>query len=228
MTAEFRKIAIIAAVAVAVVAAGIGFWAYQKHKRGELQKAVAVLLKDSGSRMRDALGIEAAPAAADGARFAQQVDEHAATAERNLQALKGLEARRDQALVDAADDYLLTIQEVLKRQAASHRSRQQLAASGQALREHFRLDDRSGAWVTAAVKLKERAERDYRDYRLAGSTYAKLLEQFPASQKKVAPYLDPALVIDAATLAQAGRGTLETEKQVAAEMEKLRQLHPRR
>lgn len=228
MTAESRKITVIVAIAVAVVAAGLGYWVYEKHKQRELQKAVAVLLKDASSRMRDALGIEAAPPTVDRARFVKQVEGHAATAERNLQTLQGLEGKRNRALVDAADDYLLSVQEILKRQAASHRHRLQLAESGQALREHFGADDRSGAWVTAAVKLKERAERDYRDYRLAVSTYAKLLDQFPASQAKVVPYLEPTLVIDDATLAQARRGALEIEKQTTAEIEKLRQLHPAR
>ena len=228
MTAEPRKLTIIAAIAVAVVAAGLGYWAYQKHKQGEMQKAVGVLLKDGSTRMRDALGIEAAPPNLDRAGFVKRVEEHAATAERNLQVLKGLEAGRDQALMDAADDYLLMVQEVLKRQAASHRSRLLLLESGQALREHFRSDNRTGTWVAAAVKLKERAEREYRDYRMAVTTYTKLLDQFPTSQKKAGPYLDAALLIDDAMLGQARRGALEIEKQVTAEIEKLRQLHPAR
>jgi hypothetical protein len=228
MTAESRKIAVIAAIAVVLVAAGAGYWAYQKHQHRELQKAVAVLLKDGSSMMREALGGEAAPPAADRTPFVKQVEGHAAAAERNLQALQGLDGKRDRALVDAADDYLLSVREILKRQAASHRHRLMLLESGQALRDHFGKDDRSGAWVTAAVKLKERAERDHRDYRLAVSTYIQLLDRFPASQAKVASYLEPALLIDDATLAQARRGALEIEKQATAEIERLRQLHPRR
>jgi hypothetical protein len=228
MTAESRKITIIVAVAAALVAAGVGYWAYRAYQHRELQKAVSALLKAGSSAMRDALRIEAAPATADRAPLVSRVEEHAATAERTLQGLQGLDGKRDRALVDAADDYLLSLREILKRQAASHRHHLLLLESGQALRHHFRSDDRSGAWVTAAVKLKERAERDHRDYRLAVSTYIQLLDRFPASQAKVASYLEPALLIDDATLAQARRGALEIEKQATAEIERLRQLHPRR
>jgi len=228
MTRESGKIAVIVAVIALLAAAGLGYWAYQKQKQRELHRAVAVLLKDSSTRMRDALGIEAAPPTLDRARFVKTFEGHAATADRNLQLLKLLNAKWDRALVDAADDFLLTTREILKRQAESHRHRLLLSESARELREHMGADDRTGAWVQEAVKRKERAERDYRNYRLAVSAFTKLLEQFPASQQKVARYLGPTLLIEDTALTQARRGALEIEKQVTLEIEKLRQLNPDR
>lgn len=228
MAPDSAKKTIVVAVVGLLVAAGLGYWAYQEQKQRELHRAVAVLLKDSSTRMRDALGIEAAPPTLNRARFVKTFEGHALTAERNLQLLKRLNAAWDRALVDAADDFLLTTREILKQQAESHRHRLLLSESARELREHMGADDRTGAWVQEAVKRKEHAEKDYRNYRLAASAYTKLLEQFPASQQKVAPYLGPTLLIEDAALTQARRGALEIEKQVTLEIEKLRQLHTTR
>ena len=228
MTSDSRKITVFAVVVVLLLAVGLGVSVYYKKKQRELRNVVAVLLKDAGSRMRDALGIEAAPPTMDRARFLKQVEAHAATAERNYLALRRLDSAWDRALVSAADDYLLTSREILKRQAASHRHRRLLTESALALREHMRVDNRTGAWVTEAVKLKERAEKDYRDYRIAVGAYAKLLDEFPASQEKIARYVQPTLIIENTAINNARHGAREIEKQATTQIEQLRQMHAAR
>lgn len=228
MTADSRKITVIAVVVALLLVVGFGVSVYHKKKQRELRNAVAVLVKDSSARMRDAIGIEGAPPTVDRARFVKQLEGHAATAERNLQSLQRLNDVWNRALVRAADGYLLTAQETLKRQAASHRHRLLLLESGRELREHMGKNERTGAWVADAVKLKERAEKDYRDYRLAVAAYTKLLEQFPAAQDSIEPYFGPQVMLPETGIAQAGRGAHEIEKQMNAEIEKLRKLHPGR
>lgn len=228
MTLKSGKKAVIAAVVAVLVAAGLGYWAYHAQKQRELRGAVAVLLKDASARMRDALGIEAAPPTVDRVRFVKKLDEHAATAERNLQLLQRLNAEWDRALVDAANDYLVATRDILKKQAESHRHRQLLAESAQALRQHMGAVDRTGAWEQETAKRNKDAEKDYRDYRLAVSAYTKLLGQFLAAQEKVSPYLEPTALIEEGALGNARRGALEIEKQATAEIEKLRQLHASR
>jgi hypothetical protein len=132
--------ALIIAVAIAV-AAGLG-WMLKQHVD---RSAVFALVKDTGTRLKEALAIEAGARAAAGPQATQKLDGHAAAAEKNRAALKRLDAAGRQALMDAADDYLLTGQEILRRQAAAHRTRQLLAESLQALRGHFRADRGAGS-----------------------------------------------------------------------------------
>jgi len=57
--------------------------------------------------------------------------------------------------VAAAEDYLLTVRQILREQAASHRYRIQVTASDERLREHMRkAGRRSAAWIDEAVRAK--------------------------------------------------------------------------
>lgn len=213
----------IAAVAL-IVATGLLYWGYSAHKKSGANQAILALVMDSGTRLRDALGIESAPPTADRTMFVKKLDEHAAAAELNLQKFKRLDTASVQALADSADDYLVTTREILKRQADSHRYRLLLAESSQALRDHMRLDNRTGTWVQEAVKAKERVNKDYRGYDLAAVTFDKLLGSLAVSQKKIAPYADKAILIEASVIADTHRRVQEGLRVVAAEFEKIGQI----
>jgi hypothetical protein len=174
--------------------------------------------------MRDALSIEAGPAAADLEQTARKLDEHSAAVEKLFERFKRLELERDRPFSDDADSHLVTVREIFRKQAASHRFYQLHTDSLQALRDHMRSDDHTGAWVKQAVRAKERAEKDFRDYRLAVAAYATLLGSLPISQKKIERYVEPAALMDEVTLGKARERALETAKQAAVEMEKVRQL----
>lgn len=223
MARPSNRTLLIVVIALAAVAAGFGYWRYSSHQKQELRKAVVALLNDSSARMRDAVGIETAPPTLDRSQFVKKLIEHAATAERNLELLKRLEAARDRPLADAADDYLLAVREILKRQLDSHRHRQLLAASSQVLANHMRADDRTGEWAQDAVKAREQVNQDYRGYSLAIGAYGKLIASFPASQKKVAPYVERTVLIEDSLLAEAHRRALAAARQLAAEMDRIKQ-----
>lgn len=210
MPAQTKSIAI--GLIVAILGTAIGWWAYSAYQKRELRKTVQGLVADTSTQLRSGL------TAAEGN------DERFAAAERNLAKLKSLDAAREQQLADAADDYLLTGREILKRVAESQRHRRELAESLQALQQHMRADDRSGAWGQEAVKLRERVNKDHRGYAAAVAVLDKLLQSFPDSQKRIAPHVEPALLIDATTLEQARTGALAAAKQVEAEVAKSRQL----
>lgn len=213
---------LIGVIAVAVVAAGLGYWGYSAHKHRELRAAVGAFLKDSSARMRDALGMETAPATVNRAQFVSKLNEHATIAERNLQLFKRLDLARDRPLTDAADDYLLTTREILKKQLDSHRHRLLLEESSQALVSHMRAGSRGSTWVQDAVKAKERVNKDYRSYNLATEAYGKLLETFPASQKKIAPHVDKTFLIEDGPIAEARRRALQEARQIASDMDRIR------
>ena len=209
----------VAIALVAVIALAAGWWGYGEHQKRELRKSIVGLIADTGARMRAAL-----TATDSGPEAARKLEEHSEAAEKNLSALKGMNASRETALAEAADDYLLTCREILKRYVNVQRSRQLLSESLPALIEHMRSNNRSGAWIQEAVKARERVNKDYRDLNLATNTLDTLLQSFPASQKKIAPYVDRAELIDDGTVTTARTRALDAAKQAAADLEKTRQL----
>ena len=212
------------ALAALLVASALGYWAYGEHRKRELHNAVVSLVKDTSARLREALSIEAGPPSADPPETVRKLDDHAKEVDRLLQELHRMNAAPDQALVDAADDYVLTGREILRKQASSHRYRLLLSDSTQALLDHMRADDRSGSWVREAVRAKERFEKDYRDYKLAVEAFGSLLESFPASRAKLAAHVDAALLLEEGLVREARKRALETSKQTADEIEKTRRL----
>jgi hypothetical protein len=224
MTGQPRNRIIVIAVAAVMLAGALGYWAYSGHKLREIEQATLALAADTGARLRDALAIETAPTTADRGSFIRKLDEHAATVDRNLQSLRGFDSGANLALADAADDYLLTTREILKRQADSRRYRLLLRDSARALREHMRADNRTGAWVQKAVEAKNRVNKDYHGYVQASDALDQLLGSFGASQKKIAPYQAPSLVIAGTSIDEARRRVREDKKQAAAEFEQLQRI----
>ena len=209
------------AVVALVVAAALGYWAYGIQKKGETGKTAMALAQETGRHLQEALTTDPAKPSSE---MVQSVGEYAATAARNLETLKRLDAGGKRELTDAIDDFLHTSREILGRQAASYRSRRQLNASAQSLRDHMRADNRTSAWVREAVERKERVEKDYRDYASATEALDKLLESLPASVAKLAARSRTAPLIDASLAAEARKRTSAALQQATGEMEKIRQM----
>ena len=223
MTAGLRTPLV--AAAVIVVAAALGYWAYGTKKASDAGKTAMALAQETARHLQDAL---VADPGRPSSETTQAVGEYAAVASRNLEALKRLDARGTQQLVDAADDFLLTSREILARQAAGFRARRQLLGSTQALRDHMRADNRTGAWVREAVQHKERVEKDYRDYSAAAEALDKLLESFPASVARLAARSGGAPLIEDKLVGEARKRSSAALKQATDEVEKIRQFAVRR
>jgi hypothetical protein len=194
------------------------------YRKGQQHKAVSALVGDSSRRLESALALETEAAAASSQKTVDKLDEQAQEVDRHVMELHDMSDGPNRALVAAADDYLLTVRQILRQQAASHRYRLQVAASEGALREHMSAAGRrSGAWIDEAVRMKDRMERNYFDYHVSAEALERLLAAYPASRKKLVAQLGSPLLADEA-VEDARRRASATLKRITASVEQARQL----
>jgi hypothetical protein len=208
-----------AVLVLAVVAAG--YLAYGTYRKSAAGTEGIALAQDTARRLQEALAVDPGRPSSE---TVQAAGEHAAAASRNLDALRRGNAAGKPELLDALDDFALTGREILVRWAAGLKFRQQFLASSQALREHMRADNRTGAWVREAVQRKDRVEKDYRDYASAAEALDKLLESFPAPVARLASRSKAAPLVDEKLVAEARKRSSAAFKQATDEMEKIRRI----
>ena len=211
---------------ILVIAAAAGYWAYSAYSQKQLRKTMVALVTDTSQRLRDVLASTAGGTPA--ARFdtVAEIDADAAKVHRNYSELGAL--NHAGPITDAADDYILTSREILRRIAVSDRARLNLAVNSLVLHDHMRSDRGEATWPGEAVRLKGRVEQDYRDYRLAAQALVSLLDALPASQTRMAAHFGPNLLIDLALIASARAAVLETSSRLAATTQKLGNLETHR
>lgn len=212
--------------AVAIAAAAAAYFAYAVYQEREQVAAIAALAADTSNRLRAAIDIGVNAPAAESATNQEALDQHAAAVERHYDALHGMTAPRSWELARAADEYVLGAREIVRRMAASYRSQMEMSADLQSLRDHLRSDDRTGSWITTAVRAKERLDKSHRDYHLASEALAKLLDEYPGSRAKLTPRLDSVPLLEDAVTRQARTRVLAAMKQAADEAEKIGRLRP--
>src|SRR5438445_5101996 len=212
-------------LAALVIASALGYWGVGAYRKGQLQKTVTVLVKDSSERLQAALAVETGAVPEDAAQMVGRLDDHAQEVDKHVLELRGMSASPNRALVDAAEEYMLTVRQILRNQAASHRYRIQVSASDRALRDHMRAAKRrSASWIQEALRAKDRLEKDYFDYRLSAEALARLLESYPDARKKLALHVGGALLADEAAATSARRRALDSARRLAGEVERARQL----
>jgi hypothetical protein len=211
-------------LAALVIASALGYWGVSAYRKGQLQRAVTALVKDSSERLQGALAVET-EAVQDDARMVRGLDDQAQEVDKHVIELRGISASPNQALVDAAEEYMLTVRQILRNQAASHRYRIQVSASERALRDHMRTAGRrSGSWIQEALRAKDRMEKEYFDYRISVDAFGRLLESYPATRSKLALQVGAGLLVEEAVAANARKRALATSKRVADDVERARQL----
>jgi hypothetical protein len=217
------RTAVIGIVAL-LVASALGYWGLNAYRKSQLHRTVGALVTDSSRRLEAALALEKDAAAQSSPQTVGKLDEQAQEVDRHVIELHDLGESADRALVAAADDYLLTVRQILRRQAASHRYRLEVAASDAALREHMRgAGRRSGAWIDEAVREKAVLERHYFDYRVSAEALGRLLASYSSARKGMAAQLSAPLLGDEAV--EDARARTETvSKRIAASVEQARQL----
>jgi len=212
-------------LAALVIASALGYWGVNAYRKGQLQKAVTALVKDSSERLQAALAVETGAVPENAAQMVRKLDDQAQEVDKHVIELRGMSAFPNRGLVDAAEEYMLTVRQILRNQAASHRYRIQVSASERALRDHMRTSNlRSGTWIQEAVRAKDRMEKDYFDYRLSVDTFGRLLESYPATRSKLALQVGAGLLADEAVAANARKRVLANSRRVAADVERARQL----
>ena len=212
-------------LAALVIASALGYWGVSAYRKGQLQRTVTALVKDSSERLQGALAVETEAVHDDTARMVRSLDDQAQEVDKHVIELRGMSASPNRALVDAAEEYMLTVRQILRNQAASHRYRIQVSASEQALRDHMRTANRrSGNWIKEALRAKDRMEKEYFDYRISVDAFGRLLESYPATRKKLALQVGAVLLVEEAVAANARKRALATSKRVADDVERARQL----
>jgi hypothetical protein len=212
-------------LAALVIASALGYWGVSAYRKGQLQKAVTALVKDSSERLQAALAVETDAAPANPAGMVRKLDDQAQEVDKQVIELRSMSASPNRPLVDAAEEYMLTVRQILRNQAASHRYRIQVLASERALREHMRTANRrSGTWIKEALRAKDRMEKDYFDYRLSIDAFGRLLESYPATRSKLALQVGAGLLADEAAAANARKRALANSRRVADDVERARQL----
>jgi hypothetical protein len=213
------------AVAALVLVSALGYWGIGTYRKAQLHKAVSALVGDSSERLRAALAVETETASAESAQTVGRLDDQAQEVDKHVIELRDMSASPDRPLVDAAEEYLLTVRQILRSQAASHRYRIQVSVSDRALRDHMRsANRRSGRWIEEALRAKDRLERDYLDYRLSAETFGRLLESYPEARKKLALQVGAGLLVDEETASTARKRALAESKRIADEVDRTRQL----
>jgi hypothetical protein len=117
-------------LAALLLVSALGYWGVATYRKAQLHKAVTVLVRDSSERLTAALVLEI--------EAVTRLDEHAQEVDRHVIELRDMSASPDRALAAAAEEYLLTVRQILREQAASNRYRLQVAAADERLREHMR------------------------------------------------------------------------------------------
>lgn len=201
-----------------------GYWGYDEYRKFEARSGIVAVIGDTSERLRDALQGEIAITPASHPAVLRRYYDHAEAVDAHLHRLRDAEGAPTGELARAADDYLLTAREILLRRASSQRSRLELAGSAHALRVHMRADDRTGAWVRAAVRAKERVEEDYRDYWIAASALGSLLDALPDARTNMAAHVDAGMLVDDALIAAASDRTKEAARQTSQEVEQISRL----
>jgi hypothetical protein len=211
-------------LAALALASALAYWGVGVYRKSHLERTVAALARDSSERLGAALALEMEAATGTSAQTVGKLDEQAQEVDKHVLDLHDLSASPNRALVAAAEDYLLTVRQILRQQAASHRYRVQLKASEEKLREHMRTSGRrSGAWIDEAVRAKDRMEKNYFDYRISAEAFERLLGSYPAARKKLSAQIGAALVTDE-VVGEARKRALAGSKRIAADVEQARQL----
>ncbi|HYC47519.1 MAG TPA: hypothetical protein VED01_18750 [Burkholderiales bacterium] len=174
-------------IAVAVAVVLLSVWVYRVYQKHMARDATLASVRDAGERLRKALS---------GSSDAPDFERDAAAVDAHVTALRKRDVTAIQPLADAADDYLVTAREILRREAAMKSAAEGLAKHLDALAQHIQRDRGRGDWTQLAVRLRAEVDREAREYRIAAESYAAIVESLPTSQTRVAPYVDPALLLD--------------------------------
>jgi hypothetical protein len=208
------RAAVWAAIALAVV--WLANWGYDQHRKYALPKFVSALVDDASARLADALRAEIDSSPHD-AGIVAALERHAIAADQSLMKLHDMDAAPVEELAAAADDYLLTAREILRRRAAAYRYRGQVTESIGALRAHMRADNRTGSWISQAVRHKTRLEADFRRYRITATALASLLQEYAGSRARIAAHIDPSRLWDEQTAGAARTRILDALGTISAE-----------
>jgi len=214
-----KRIVIAAAVILAAALAYAGYAAYEKRElRARIGEAVAAASDQLGETL--ALDVNAPPAG-----LADRLDASIAQAEAALQQLRAPGARRDAALADAAEGYVASALEVLRRQAGATRHRTLFIDDRKALAAHMAAaGSRSQSWPAEAIRLKKQLEEDYFGYQLAVTSLGNMLAGLADARRKLMEKMPSAKLLAETEIVLARERSLAAAAAAKLELEQARRL----
>jgi hypothetical protein len=211
--------AVLWALALALVT-GITWLGYRAMKKNELQNTVLAVVQDSTALLREALGLAAA-----GTEVRSRLEASFVTLQGNVRKVQALDASLNPALVRAADAYVTDVDAFLRRQLDTHKSRDAVRADMTELADHLRAaGERSPAWISRALELKKRLDKDFFDYRFAAGGLDKSFNALRETRKAFEPLAVNATVVDELLIFEAQERVKGASAQLANEVEKARRL----
>lgn len=210
---------IIGAVALIIVAVA-AYIAWDRHQTGSLQDATYARIGNATQALRAVLAPSNDPVAQSQAiaAAAQRVDG-------DLAALRSTETSRILLLGAAADTYLHTARELLKRRAAMLMLDTAVRNGITEFRDHLLNGNRAAPdWTGKAVQLKNRLEEDFREYRRAADAHAGIADGLPDARKALAAMAPDPLLVTAAEIAALRSSATSTAKALSGEVEAARRL----
>src|SRR6185369_1536053 len=155
----------------------------------------------------------------------ERLDAGVAKAEAVLQKMRTLATRRDPELVDAADPYVASVLEVLRRQAGAVRQRARMVEDREALDTHMaRVGTRGDNWGAEAIRLRQRLDQDYYEYQLTVNSLGNMLAGLVEARRKIEAQLPAVPLPDEAAVNRARQRTLVAVDAAKQELEKAKRL----
>jgi len=217
---RIKRIAIIAAAAVLV--ALLAYAGYVAHQKRELRARVVETVSAASHLMDESLGTDLV-VPASGAP--ERLDAAVAQAEAALKKLRALAAHRDPELVDAADPYVASVLEVLRREAGAIRHRARFIEDRQALDAHMaRVGARAENWGAEAIRLRQRLDQDNYDFQLTVTSLGNMLAGLADARGRIAAQLPAVPLPEEAGVRRARERTLAASVAAKQELEKARRL----
>jgi hypothetical protein len=213
---------IVIAAAAVVIVAGFAFAGYVGYEKRELRVQLSDAVGAASDRLGETLAIDVnQPPAGVAARLEGGVAQMDAV----LQKLRGASKRRDPALAEAADAYLASVLEVLRRQAGATRHRVQFIDDRNALAAHLAAaGTRSETWGAEAIRLKKRVDDDYFAYQLAVTSLGNMLAGLSDARRRLLEQLPSAKVLAETDIVLARERSVAAAAAAKLELEKARRL----
>lgn len=209
----------LALLIIAIIAAYV---AWNRHQTKQLQETTLSQIDEATHALRTAM---TPPPSANIAEHARAVFAGAARVDEDLAALRDTNTSRVLLLAAGADGYLLTARELLRRQAAMLRLRARINDGIIDFRTHLTTGSRAAAdWTTEAVRLKNKLEQDYREYRRTVDAHTTIADGFPDARKALAPLAPEDRLITTAEIAAMREAALASTLALSGEINAVRQL----
>jgi len=215
------KRTVIAAV-FAVFAVGLAFAGYAAYEKRALRAQLADAVAAASDRLGPTLAIDVnAPPAG----FAGKLDGDVVQTEIALQGIRSSATRRDPLLAEAAEGYVASVLEVLRRQAGAAQYRAQFIDDRKALTAHMAAaGSRSESWGAEAIRLRKRVDDDYFGYQLAVNSLGNMLTGLADARRKLLEQMPSAKVLAETDIALARERSVTAAAAAKLELENARRL----